>query len=110
MKNGEETAKKFFIVVLEILTARETKLLSFCQLGKISPKKVVSNKVIWKKVRGKEDFSAVEVEGGVGGGRICREVRGLLILWGERSSLTQRGLGLVMETSLWFINLPLDHV
>jgi len=26
MKNGEETAKKFFIVVLEIIMARETKL------------------------------------------------------------------------------------
>ena len=58
MKNGEETAKKFFIVVLEIITARETKLFlsstgkDFTQKGSFKPVLVgemYSGLSLWKK-------------------------------------------------------------
>ena len=67
MKNGEEIAKKFFIVFLEIIMARDTKLFLLSTWEDFT-QKVVSNSHLEESER-QRTLSAVEVEGvGLGEG------------------------------------------
>lgn len=70
----------------------------FVNWERFHPKKV-SNSHLEESERQRR-LSAVECgRGGVGGGRICREVRGLLILWGKGPALLKEDWA-CHETSL----------